>query len=127
MFQRKRLTLGSIALCVALVPASAHAHNPFEFQTPVTPVAHETLYVHDLFLTIIVCLFMFGFGFLLYSVIRFRRSRGHAPATFTEDLLARGKQNYATYCALCHQPTGLGMPGAIPPIAGGGRLSPRRK
>jgi cytochrome c oxidase subunit 2 len=33
-------------------------------------------------------------------------------------LLKRGQQDYANYCAMCHQPTGLGMPGAIPPIAG---------
>lgn len=83
MFNWKRLTLGFAAPCAALVPALAHANNPFEFQTPVTPVAHETLYVHDLFLAIIAFLFTVGFGFLLYSVIRYARSRGHAPATFT--------------------------------------------
>jgi len=29
---------------------------------------------------------------------------------------AHGAQLYATYCAACHQPTGLGLPGAFPPL-----------
>lgn len=29
---------------------------------------------------------------------------------------ARGAQLYATNCAACHQPTGLGLPGAFPPL-----------
>ena len=35
------------------------------------------------------------------------------------NLLKHGQQTYTTYCALCHQPTGLGLPGAFPPIAAG--------
>lgn len=31
---------------------------------------------------------------------------------------ARGAQLYATNCAACHQPTGLGLPGAFPPLKG---------
>jgi len=29
-----------------------------------------------------------------------------------------GKQLYNNYCASCHQPTGKGIPGAFPPLAG---------
>ena len=36
-----------------------------------------------------------------------------------EELLKHGQQTYTTYCALCHQPTGLGLPGTFPPIAAG--------
>ncbi len=67
----------------ALLPWHAYARNPFEFQTPVTPVAHETLYVHNLFLVIIACLFTIGMGFLLYPVFRHRKSRGYTAASFT--------------------------------------------
>ncbi len=81
MVKQKQVILGSAALM--LISGAAQAHNPFEFQTPVTPIARETLYVHDLFLTIIAILFSIGFGFLLFSLIRYRRGRGHAPATFT--------------------------------------------
>lgn len=31
---------------------------------------------------------------------------------------ALGAETYNTTCAVCHQPTGLGLPGAIPPLAG---------
>jgi nitrite reductase (NO-forming) len=31
---------------------------------------------------------------------------------------AGGAQVYATRCASCHQPTGTGVPGAFPPLAG---------
>jgi cytochrome c oxidase subunit 2 len=71
------------ALVAALLPSLAHAGNPFEFPAPVTPVAHETLYVHNLFLVIIACLFSVGMGFLLYTVFRHRKSRGYKAASFT--------------------------------------------
>lgn len=38
-----------------------------------------------------------------------------APAV---DPLVLGKSVYATVCATCHQPTGLGLPPAFPPLAG---------
>jgi mono/diheme cytochrome c family protein len=34
------------------------------------------------------------------------------------DQVAVGKSVYATVCAACHQPTGLGLPPAFPPLAG---------
>ena len=38
-----------------------------------------------------------------------------APAV---DPLVLGKAVYGAVCAACHQPTGLGLPGAFPPLAG---------
>ena len=29
-----------------------------------------------------------------------------------------GKKIFSTYCAACHQPTGMGLPGQFPPLAG---------
>ena len=81
MIKQRKLILGST--CLTLVPQLAFARNPFAFQTPVTPIACETRYVHDLILTIIAVLFSVGFGFLLFSVIRYRASRGHRPALFS--------------------------------------------
>ena len=40
-----------------------------------------------------------------------------ATGPYTFDA-AHGAQLYATYCAACHQPTGLGLPGAFPPLKG---------
>jgi len=83
MFTQDRLILKSTVACAALAPTLAHARNPFEFPTPVTPVAHETLYVHNLFLMIIGVLFSVGMGFLLYSIFRHRKSRGYQAANFS--------------------------------------------
>lgn len=40
-----------------------------------------------------------------------------APSAPTADL-ANGKAVFERVCAACHQPTGLGLPGAFPPLAG---------
>lgn len=32
--------------------------------------------------------------------------------------VAKGKRVYETYCQVCHQPSGLGLPGQFPPLAG---------
>jgi cytochrome c oxidase subunit 2 len=72
----------ALLAAIAVIPP-AYARNPFEFQTPVTPVAHDTLRVHNLFLVVIAVFFVIGMGVLLYSVFRHRKSRGHQPASFT--------------------------------------------
>src|SRR5690606_17903282 len=36
------------------------------------------------------------------------------------------KKAYATHCAACHQPTGKGMPGVFPPLAGNKRFTDDR-
>ena len=36
-----------------------------------------------------------------------------------EELMARGEKVYTTNCAACHQPTGMGLPGAFPALKGG--------
>lgn len=39
--------------------------------------------------------------------------------TFTlAELMGRGEKVYATNCAVCHQATGLGLPGVFPPLKG---------
>lgn len=40
-----------------------------------------------------------------------------APAATTGDF-DTGKQVYNRVCFVCHQPTGIGVPGAFPPLAG---------
>lgn len=39
-----------------------------------------------------------------------------APAAGGPDLMAEGKKNYMMICVACHQPTGLGIPMAFPPL-----------
>lgn len=47
--------------------------------------------------------------------------RGLAPASSAPkavDMVAFGKKQYLSTCSTCHQPTGLGLPGTYPPLAG---------
>jgi mono/diheme cytochrome c family protein len=56
-----------------------------------------------------------------------------APAVLAEDFdvkasIERGKPLYMVTCIACHQPTGMGLPGAFPPLGGSEYVngSPRR-
>lgn len=41
-----------------------------------------------------------------------------APPPAAPDPKAIGKRVFSTICSTCHQPTGLGLPGVYPPLAG---------
>ncbi len=43
---------------------------------------------------------------------------GDTVASAPVDLIAEGKRIFSTNCAACHQSTGLGVPGAFPPLVG---------
>ncbi|EKE16769.1 MAG: hypothetical protein ACD_10C00809G0001, partial [uncultured bacterium] len=72
------LSLGS-----ALLPSAANAAYNFNFPEPVTPIARETLHIHNEFMLIITILFVTVFAIMIYSMIRHRKSIGHEPATFS--------------------------------------------
>ena len=40
------------------------------------------------------------------------------PKSDADALFANGQRVYATYCSVCHQPTGLGIAAQNPPLAG---------
>ena len=48
-------------------------------------------------------------------------------AAGVDDLMARGKEVFLANCSACHQPTGVGLPGAFPPLAGSDFLLGERK
>ena len=76
----KKLVLGAIA---ALGSAVVWAGLQWNFPTPVTPIAHETLHVHNLFMAIALTLFFGVLALMLYSFWVHRKSRGHKAASFT--------------------------------------------
>jgi mono/diheme cytochrome c family protein len=45
------------------------------------------------------------------------RASGASPKS-KEERIAQGKRLFTTICAACHQPTGQGIPGQFPPLAG---------
>lgn len=48
-------------------------------------------------------------------------------ATTREDRMAFGKQKFEAICAACHQPTGVGVPHAFPPLAKSDFLNANKK
>ncbi|MDD2924411.1 cytochrome c oxidase subunit II [Rhodoferax sp.] len=75
-----RFGLGVLA---ALGSVAAWAGYAFNFPEPVTPIARETLHMHNLVMVVILVLFFLVFGLLLYSFRTHRKSAGFKAATFT--------------------------------------------
>src|SRR5574343_1602020 len=74
----------SLGAPVALsAPGIAAAAYSFNFPEPVTPIARETLHIHNVFMLLITFLFVTVFAIMIYSMIKHRKSSGHAPAKFT--------------------------------------------
>ncbi len=69
---------GTLAL-----PGTALADYTWNFPTPVTPIARDTLKIHNEFMLIITAIFVVVFAVMIYSMLRHRKSSGHAPAKFT--------------------------------------------
>ncbi|MCP5268540.1 MAG: cytochrome c oxidase subunit II [Zoogloeaceae bacterium] len=75
-----------LTLCAALagtLPTAALADYTWNFPTPVTPIARDTLKIHNEFMIVITILFVVVFAIMVYSMIKHRKSSGHAPAKFT--------------------------------------------
>jgi len=64
-------------------PLSALADYKWNFPEPVTPIARDTLKIHNEFMLIITALFVAVFAIMIYSMIKHRKSVGHEPAAFT--------------------------------------------
>ncbi|MEI8163489.1 MAG: cytochrome c oxidase subunit II [Betaproteobacteria bacterium] len=75
-----RRLLGLSALVSPLTAAAAYR---WSFPEPVTPIAHDTLRIHNEFMLIIIALFVAVFAIMVYSLIKHRKSAGHEAATFT--------------------------------------------
>lgn len=67
----------------ALFPLPAAADYRWNFPPPVTPIARDTLNIHNQFMTIITVMFVVVFAIMIYSMIRHRKSVGHTPARFS--------------------------------------------
>jgi len=53
--------------------------------------------------------------------------RAEVAAAGAEDMMARGEAVYLANCSACHQPTGVGLPGAFPPLAESDYLQRNRR
>jgi cytochrome c oxidase subunit II len=79
--KNRNLLVGSLA--AVWVSGTAFADYSFNFPEPVTPIARETLHVHNLFMVIILVMFFAVFALMTYSFLAHRRSRGRVAAQFS--------------------------------------------
>jgi cytochrome c oxidase subunit II len=70
-------------LMFALWSLAAHADYSWNFPKPVTPMAADTLHVHNKFMVIIMVIFVVVLGIMIYSIINHRKSKGAKAANFT--------------------------------------------
>lgn len=59
------------------------AEFTWNFPTPVTPMAEDTLHVHNKFMVITMIIFVVVLAIMIYSIINHRKSKNFKPAEFT--------------------------------------------
>ena len=70
-------------LMLAFASFAAHAEYSWNFPKPVTPMALDTLHVHNKFMVIVMVIFLLVLGIMLYSIFTHRKSKNFKPANFT--------------------------------------------
>lgn len=79
----RSLTKFGLSALMALGAAGAWAGYAYNFPEPVTPIAHETLHMHNLVMVVILVLFFLVFGLLMYSFYTHRKAAGFKAVQFT--------------------------------------------
>jgi cytochrome c oxidase subunit II len=70
-------------LVMSLMSFAASAEFTWNFPKPVTPMALDTLHVHNKFMVIVMVVFVVVLSIMIYSIINHRKSTGHKAANFT--------------------------------------------
>ena len=78
-----RASVALSGMLAALLPSLVRADFRWNFPTPVTPIARDTLHMHNTFMLIITTLFVVVFAIMIYSMVKHRKSVGHLPAKFS--------------------------------------------
>lgn len=60
--------------------------NQLNLHEPVTRIAAEQMWLHNMMLVICLAIFVAVFGVMFYSIFKHRKSRGAVPATFHESV-----------------------------------------
>lgn len=76
----RRIGLG---MMLALWSVAANAELNWNFPKPVTPMAADTLHVHNKFMVIIMVIFLVVLGIMIYSIVNHRKSKGYQAAQFS--------------------------------------------
>jgi cytochrome c oxidase subunit II len=73
------------AVCAGAANAALDGQSRYNFQTPVTKIAHEINDLHIWMMWIITVIFIGVFGVMFYSIWKHRKSVGHKAAHFHEN------------------------------------------
>jgi cytochrome c oxidase subunit 2 len=68
---------------LAATSMAAHAEYAWNFPKPATPMAVDTLHVHNKFMLITMVIFVVVLAIMIYSIYTHRKSKGYKAATFT--------------------------------------------
>lgn len=79
----KRLGKVAVSLGLALWSVMAWADYAWNFPKPVTPIAADTLHVHNKFMVIAMIIFVVVLGIMIYSIFNHRKSKGFKAEKFT--------------------------------------------
>lgn len=82
MLTRNKLWLGSMAAGLALASTELLAAWDFNMPEGITAISRETYGLHMLIFGICVLIGIGVYGVLIYSLFKFRKSKGAVPATF---------------------------------------------
>ncbi len=74
----RKISLGISAMLASL---SAHADYSWNFPEPVTPMALDTLHVHNKFMLIAMAIFFIVLAIMIYSIFAHRKSKNFKPVT----------------------------------------------
>ena len=72
----RKIGLGILAILASL---NAYADYSWNFPTPATPMALDTLHVHNKFMTITGVIFIVVLGIMIYSIFAHRKSKSYKP------------------------------------------------
>ena len=81
LYKRLVKLLGSAFFLVG--STVANAEYTWNLPEPVTPMAKDTLHVHNIFMLVIILLFVVVLGIMIYSLIVHRKDKGFKASTFT--------------------------------------------
>lgn len=80
LFRKLLVLLGGVTFIVG--STLAYADYKWNMQEPVTPMATDTVHVHNLFMLICIGIFLLVLGIMIYSIIAHRKDKGFKAATF---------------------------------------------
>lgn len=70
-----------LVLSLAMLSMAAYADYSWNFPEPVTPMALDTLHVHNKFMLITMAIFFVVLAIMIYSIFAHRKSKGFKPVT----------------------------------------------